>query len=162
MDYIRLKAKQYNLENEVHSLERRLEEVNLNLMNIKGNYRKYLKNLPGGRTTEMENEAWLQEIKKEVKENGLMEMLRGEDGTEKDLGIGIPAALRSQSQSTAGSIMSHRALPSAPNILMAPRRFDSQKAMVRKSRVMVYDLDFDLDEDLAKGGADSELDNDIL
>lgn len=154
-----MKAKQYSLENEVHNLERRLEDVNLNLINIKGNYKKYLKNLPGGRTTEMENEAWLQEIKKEVEEKGLLETLKEENAMEQDLGVGIPDALRSYSHSTTGSAGPHRALPSVPNILMAPRRFDTHKAMIRKSKVTVYDLDFDLDEDLRKGD-DTQTDYD--
>lgn len=164
----------------MHNLERKLEDANTNLINIKDNYKKYVKNLPSGRTTEMENEAWLDEIKKEVHEKGLLSILHEDEAgmpevlTAKSLGVTVtkmsnigdpftrtsrPSTKPRQSESKARPSdtkaglsekrESNKVLPSAPTILMAPRRFDTRRTLERKSRVPIYDLDFDLD-DVAK------------
>ncbi|CAL8109991.1 unnamed protein product [Orchesella dallaii] len=172
LDYIRLKATQYELESDVRILERKLEDVNHNLTNIRNNYNKCIKSLPSGRTTEMENSAWLDEIKKEVEEQGLMSLIDDEPPStfvdEEDMSsliMDTEVLMAPRSKSVRGlSIAELQSLPrrstvrlkNVPSILLAPRRFDVHKAQAKRSKTPIYDLDFDFDFDMET--YDEELD----
>jgi len=75
LEYIHLKAVQYEMEADVATLNKKLDEVNLSLITARSTFAKYCKLLPDGDQTEFENQNWLDYVKKEVEENNLMCLL---------------------------------------------------------------------------------------
>lgn len=199
LDYIRLKSQQHDLEREVRMLERRLE-ANLTAIKTKRNFTKRLSALPGERTVEEENQAWLNEIKREVygieetvtepqnvtegivEEPKVQETADGEEARlsdsfspkskkalseKKSVGIAenLPRSHHDKSPSLQHQVpeqqkqhkhpptsarpssRGHSRFASTPDLLLAPRRFNSHKSNMRKSKVPVYDLDFDVELD---------------
>lgn len=87
---------------------------------------------------------WLNEIKKEVEEKGLLSCLA--EGEEEEIENGLPEVLTTQS---LGIITGAQKTPVGKKIksaLMKSRRNDAaNKKLARKNRTVIYDRDFDFD-----------------
>jgi hypothetical protein len=135
LEYIRLKAAQYDKEHEVQVLEKRLKDLNLKIVTVRSMFLNLCKQLPDGDTTEAENEAWLKQVKEDVEKEDLMSILDSDSDEESP---DLPPSMKLPMYQNFGAPR-----PSRPSAKMSLRRSTlgttggrkkSQHFPLRKSR----------------------------
>jgi hypothetical protein len=139
LEYIRLKAVQYEMESDVAGLKKKLDEINLSLITARSTFALYCRMLPNGDQTEFDNERWLDDIKREVEENDLMRLLDEEDETDDG---DVPDVLKLRPSLDKRSDTTKVERVRTNQILQGPTRATARR---RSQKGPIYDHDFEFE-----------------